>query len=96
MGKLAAMTLQVFDVQLLTDSISLVCSADANFCGAKELVLIDPTGTEVDMLAADALFAYSEENSQLTIDTENLVLEGVYTLKARLVNNLGTDQEFFP
>ena len=91
MGNPTGPTLQVYDIQLLTDSISLVCSANADFCGAKELVLIDPTGMEVDMLASDALFAYSEADSQLIIDTENLELSGVYTLKARLVNNLGTD-----
>lgn len=40
---------ELVDIQTLTDSISLVCSADAKFCGDKELVLTDPNNVSVDL-----------------------------------------------
>lgn len=49
MGDPSEPTFEVFDIQQLTDSVSLVCSANADFCGQKELVLLDSANNEVDM-----------------------------------------------
>ena len=40
-GDPVGVTITVFDVQKLTDSISLVCSTDASTCGPKSLVIWD-------------------------------------------------------
>jgi hypothetical protein len=68
MGSSNPIEFPLIDIEALTDSISLVCSADAKFCGDKELVLLDPKGSPLNLsIIKEQLFSFDSANSMLTI-----------------------------
>ena len=79
-------TLGIANYHSFNDSVSLVCSTNGDFCGAKELVLTYPNDTEINMMTSDA-FRYDTAARQLVITPKRIMTtEGNYKLRVRLAS----------
>ncbi len=83
------------DVQTLYDSVSLVCSANGDYCGLKELFLWY-NNTKIPFTSLPVGWSYDPATRIVAIDPLLVTQFGVFHLRARLLEFPTVDGGFAP